>query len=401
MVALLPRIKKQASGNEPVPANKQKGKKICTKCHKEKTLTDYYISKSPLFSLDERVPLCKECVIDNSLNEDGTINELELNRILRKIDKPYYKDLIESATNRFVKEHSYVDKAEVPYHGKEILQAYFTLVAMRQDRDKSYDDSEKDGFIHKTSNTSQSIKKQIAKKYADINNSISDEEIVKNSPEVKWSKKDKQNMKYAISTIGYDPFEDVGLNDCDRKYCFNILSGYLDTEGISEDGHKLKSVIEMTMLYCQCRRITEEMNLELSKSNVDDVKLSKLTSSKSSMLSSIATIAKDNNISAQYNKNSKQGQNSLTAKMKEMAEHEFAEIEVNLFDIKTAEAFRQIDEISISNIAKQLTLDSSEYSAIVKEQMESIQKYESDLIELREENRILKNKIIDLESKKR
>ena len=84
-----------------------------------------------------------------------------------------------------------------------------------------------------------------------------------------------------------------------------------------------------------------------------------------------------------------------------MAEHDFAEIEVNLFDIKTAEAFRQIDEISISNIAKQLTLDSSEYSAIVKEQMEMIQKYESDLIELREENRILKNKIIDLESKKR
>lgn len=143
------------------------------------------------------------------------------------------------------------------------------------------------------------------------------------------------------------------------------------------------------------------MNLELSKSNVDDVKLAKLTSSKSSMLSSIAAIAKDNNISAQYNKNSKQGQNSLTAKMKEMAEHDFSEIEVNLFDIKTAEAFQQIDEISINNIAKQLTLDSSEYSNIVKEQKETIQKYETDIMELREENRILSNKIIDLENKKR
>lgn len=255
VVALLPRTKKQLSGNEPVPANKQKGKKRCPKCHEEKSLTDFYISKSPLFSLDERVPICKKCVINNSLNEDGTINELELNRILRKIDKPYYKDLIESATNRFIKEHSYVDKSEVPYHGKEILQAYFTLVAMRQDRDKSYDDSEKDGFIHKTSNTSQSVKKQIANKYADINNTNSDEILVKNI-EIKWSKKDKQNMNYAISTIGYDPFEDVGLSDCDRKYCFNTLSGYLDTEGISEDGHKLKSVIEMAMLYCQCRRIT-------------------------------------------------------------------------------------------------------------------------------------------------
>lgn len=392
---------KSTTGKEPLPANKQKGKKICTKCHNEKPLTDYYISKSPLFSLDERVPLCKNCVIDNSLNEDGTINELELNRILRKIDKPYYKDLVESATNRFVKEHSYVDEEEVPYHGKEILQAYFTLVAMRQDRDKSYDDSEKDGFIHKTSNTSQSIKKQIAKKYADINNTSYDEELIKNTAEVKWSKKDKQNMKYAISTIGYDPFEDVGLNDCDRKYCFNILSGYLDTDGITEDGHKLKSVIEMAMLYCQCRRITEEMNLELSKSSVDDMKLSKLTSSKSSMLSSIANIAKDNNISAQYNKNSKQGQNSLTAKMKEMAEHDFAEIEVNLFDIKTAEAFKQIDEISNTNISNQLTLDAAEYSDIIKEQREMIQKYDSDVESLKEENRILKNKIIDLENKKR
>ena len=61
---ILPKTKLQTSGNKPLPANKQKGKKTCTKCHKEKPLTDYYISKSPLFSLDERVPLCKEYVID-------------------------------------------------------------------------------------------------------------------------------------------------------------------------------------------------------------------------------------------------------------------------------------------------------------------------------------------------
>lgn len=153
------------------PANKQKGKKNCTCCHKEKKITDFYISKSPLFSIDERVPVCKECVINSSLNDDGTINEIEFNKILRKIDKPYYKDLIESATNRFTKEHSYVNKADIVFYGKEILQAYFTLVAMRQDKYKSYEDSEEDGFIHSKSNTSKRTKNKISKKYADINTS--------------------------------------------------------------------------------------------------------------------------------------------------------------------------------------------------------------------------------------
>ena len=45
-------------------------------------------------------------------------------------------------------------------------------------------------------------------------------------------------MKYVISKLGYDPFESVGLDDFDRKYCFNLLSGYFDTPGILEDGHK-------------------------------------------------------------------------------------------------------------------------------------------------------------------
>ena len=161
----MPRTKKQ-TGNEP--ANKQKGEKVCNFCHEKKKLTDFYISKSPLFSVDERVPICKDCVISASLNEDGTINDIELNKILKKIDRPYYKDLIESAISGFKNEHSYVEDDKVQYYGKEILQRYFRLIAMRQDRHKSYEDSEKDNFIHPTSNTPKSTKERIAQKYADI-----------------------------------------------------------------------------------------------------------------------------------------------------------------------------------------------------------------------------------------
>lgn len=131
-------------------------------------MTDFYISKSPLFSIDQRVPICKDCVISNSLNDDGSINELALNKILRQIDRPYYKDLIESAKNRFLNEHSYVENEDVDNYGKDILKAYFTLIAMRQDRDKSYSDSEKDNFIHRTSNSSKRTKHIISQKYNDL-----------------------------------------------------------------------------------------------------------------------------------------------------------------------------------------------------------------------------------------
>ncbi len=379
--------------------------KVCTACHDKLKESDFYISKSPMFSLDGRVPVCKTCVINNSLNEEtGEIDEIKLNKILRQIDKPYYKDLIESAFNQFKREHSYIEDDKIKFYGRELLQLYFKNIAMRQDINKSYADSEQEGFMHQNNNRTRNTKEKISKKYADIVANATketDDDLADNQGEIKWTKKDKQNMKYVISTVGYDPFEDVGLSELDRKYCFNVLSGYCDTDGITEDGHKMQGVIEMTLAYCQCKRIAEILNIELAKDVVDDTKISKLTSSKSSLLSNIATIAKDNNIASNYNKNSKQGQNSLTSKMKEMSENGFAEIEVNLFDIKTSEAFKQIDEISNNNIANQLTLDNNEWSEIVKEQREIIQKYDTELETIREENRILKNKIIDLENKKR
>lgn len=399
----MPSIDKK-TGNKPLPANKQKGKKKCSRCGAEKSLVDFYASASPLYSSDKRVPICKVCIRDLCIDkETNIINEVELNQVLKSIQKPYFKDDLESAYAQFSKENSYVAEDNIKNYGDKILGLYFKNTMLRQNKNLSYDDSEKMGFIHSNSNTTVSEKKKIAKKYSDINSTLESKKLNEDEDDsisVKWTKKDKQNMKYVISTIGYDPFDDVSLQDSDKKYCFNILAGYCDTDGISEDGHKMQSVIEITMLYCQCKKITEAMNVELSQETVDDAKISKLTSSKSSLLSSIATIAKDNNIASNYNKNSKQGQSSLTSKMKEMSENGFAEIEVNLFDIKTSEAFKQIDEISNNNIANQLTLDSNEYTDVIKEQREMMHKYDLEIETLKEENRILKNKIIDLESKR-
>ena len=152
-----------------VPANKQKGSKICTCCHEEKKLTDFYVSYSPLYSIDKRVPVCKECCKSMALNNDGSVNEIKLNELLRSIDKPYYKDLIFSSERSVKKENSYISDDELKLHGMEILQKYFTLIAMRQDKAKSYSDSEKDGFMHQNNNRIKQEKEFVEKNYNDVN----------------------------------------------------------------------------------------------------------------------------------------------------------------------------------------------------------------------------------------
>ena len=384
---------------------KETKKKICPVCKKEKPIaTGFYKSSSPLFALDGCVPICIDCVKNDVVNEDGTVNENKLKTMCQRLDKPFYSDELDSAFLQAKSEHGYLSDDEIAKYGNKIVGFYFKNInTLRQNKDRSFADSEKDGFVHKTYNVNARQKKEtIASRYTDIKDKNNNQQTIQKSDgDTKWTKEDKQNMKYVISKLGYDPFESVGLDDFDRKYCFNLLSGYFDTPGILEDGHKKQCVIEITMSYCQCRKITEELNLELSRSDSNEKKVSSLTSAKSSLLSSIATIAKDNNISSNYNKNSSQGQDSISSMMKEMEKNGFEEIRVNLFDIKTSEAFKQIDSISNENIANQLTLDSSEYSDMVKEQREMIKNFESELEQLKEENRNLKNKVIDLESKKR
>ena len=124
----MPRVKKTDNGS--LPANKQKGKKKCTRCHEEKRLTDFYSSNSPLFSVDKRVPLCKKCIQELCLNDDGEIDEIELNKTLRIIDKPYYKDSLASSYEQFLREHSYIEEEDVRKYGDKVLGLYFKNIML-------------------------------------------------------------------------------------------------------------------------------------------------------------------------------------------------------------------------------------------------------------------------------
>lgn len=239
-----------------------------------------------------------------------------------------------------------------------------------------------------------------------INTLMSDELLktdkdVREEVESKWSKSDKQNMNFVISTVGYDPFDNCGMTDNDRKYSFNILAGYCDSDGIKDDGHKIQSVVQITQSQLQCRKLDEFINAELLSNHPDETRIKNLTTTKKQLLDSIANIAKDNNLSSAYNDNSKKGANTLSSKMKEMYQSDFEQIKVNLFDIKTAEAMKQIADLSNQSIMEQLSFDSNDYTDMIKEQREMILKYENKQSETEEENRILKNKIQELENKKK
>lgn len=164
------------TGKDSLPANKQKGKKVCTCCHENKNMTAFYLSYSPMYSLDQRVPICKECCKKYALNSDGTIDYSKLKELLMHIDKPLYYDQLSSAESSVKKENSYLSDEEVSLHGYDILSKYFTLIAMRQDRSKSYNDSKNENYIHSNTNRSKKELDSIQKRYTILfnNSSITD-----------------------------------------------------------------------------------------------------------------------------------------------------------------------------------------------------------------------------------
>ena len=187
------------------------------------------------------------------------------------------------------------------------------------------------------------------------------------------------------------------MTDNDRKYCFNILAGYCDTDGIKEDGHKLQSCIQITNSQLQCKKFDEIINQELLSMSPNEQKIKNLTTAKKQLLDSISKMAQDNNISSAHNSSSKKGINTLTAKMKKIEKEGYEQIKVNLFDVNTAKCMKQIADLSNESIMEQLTFDNNDYSEMLKEQRELLIKYQDELEQANEENRMLKNKIIDLE----
>lgn len=379
------------------PANKQKGKKVCTCCHKEKNLTDFYLSYSPMYSLDKRVPVCKDCCKTSVLNNNGTINYEKFKVLLRNIDKPLYYDLLWSAEESIKNEDGYIDDESLKYRGKDILQKYFTLVVMRQDRARSYQDSENDSFIHQNNNRTTKEKKEIIQKYKPLFECDTDsftEDIFNDgkTKTVKWSKEDKQNMKYAIEVIGYDPFEDYP--DENRKFLFNSLSPYLEDDDNVDDAYKLSQILQIIKNNFQIDTCDKKMSQLDPLKDAESIKT--LSDIKNKLVQSNDKIAKENEISVKNRSNKDAGKSTLTYLMRDLREKDFDKAEADYYDQLKSEGTRWAVEISQKAILDHCIFDENDKKEIYETQLKLIDDLNQTLDDKKEEIRQLLMKIDEL-----
>lgn len=392
----LSRTKKTSpNGNEQLPANKQKGKKVCTCCHKNKNLTEYYLSYSPMYSLDCRVPVCKECCKSSALNEDGTINYGKLKELLMHIDKPMYWDQLSSSYESVKKENSYVSDEEVEMHGYDVLSKYFTLIATRQDRAKSWSDAEKEGFIHTNTNRSKFELENIRRKYSQLfddgvgkNNFSQNENPFTHVPlsnAINWTDQDLQNKQYAIDVLGYDPFEEYPEEG--RKFLFNQLSPYLEDDSTVDDAYKLSQILQIIKNNYQIDICDRKMSQQDPLKDAKSIKT--LSDIKNKLVASNDKIAKENEISVKNRSNKDAGKSTLTYLMRELREKDFDKAEADYYDQLRSAGTQWAIDMSIKSIKENGLFDENDKKEIYEMQLDLIRSLNQEVDDLKEKVRLL------------
>lgn len=401
----MPRTNKN-TGNKPLPANEQKGKKTCSCCHVEKKMVDFYLSSSPMYSLDQRVPICKDCCKTSVLNNDGTINYEKFKQLLRNIDKPLYYDLIWSSEESVKRENGYLSDEEIEHHGKDILQKYFTLVVMRQDKARSYSDSENEGFVHQNNNRSLDERRKIVAKYRPLfesknvdnsneNNYLTYQSIhtpISGQEDVVWSDQDTKNMEYAIEVVGYDPFEDYPEEN--RRFLFNSLSPYLEDDDNVEDAYKLSQIIQIVDNNNQIRICNKRIaNLDPVKDN-EEIKT--LQSIKKDLVQSNDKIAKENEISVKNRSNKDAGKSTLTYLMRDLREKDFDKAEADYYDQLRGEGTQWAISVSQKAMLDHCVFDENDKKEIYEHNLKITNELYKELDDKKEEVRQLLKKIDEL-----
>jgi len=222
----------------------------------------------------------------------------------------------------------------------------------------------------------------------DSNNNVFKINASKNSEDL--SESDIRNKDDVIRMLGYNPFENE--NPLDNKYLFNTLVDFLD-EATLEDSLKSIVVVEIVKSFNQIDKINQALALMTAdisnvSSQVGGVK--SLITAKKEIYSSILSMAKDNGISVNHNNNRSKGGNTLNGIVRKLNEIGMDAAEINLFDLQTCDAMKQIADLSNRSILDQLMLDENDYSDMIAQQNQMIQNLNTNLNKAEESNRLLK-----------
>lgn len=370
-----------------IAAKKEVKKKKCPICGNEKSIaTGFYKSSSPMFSLDKCVPICISCVKKEVVNENGTVNENKLKTMCQRLDKPFYSDELDSAFLQQKRENGYLSDDEVAKCGEKIVGFYFKNInTLRQNKDKSFADSEKDGFIHKTVNViAQNKKEETLQRYSDItgNNKSA---IKQNEKQIIWSDQDKQNKQYAIEVVGYDPFEEYPEEG--RKFLFNQLSPYLEDDSNADDAYKLSQILQIIKNNYQIDICDKKMSQLDPLKDAESIKT--LSDIKNKLVQSNDKIAKENEISVKNRSNKDAGKSTLTYLMRDLREKDFDKAEADYYDQLRGVGSQWATDMSIKAIKENGIFDENDKKEVYEMQLDMIAALNKEVDELKEKIRIL------------
>lgn len=203
--------------------------------------------------------------------------------------------------------------------------------------------------------------------------------------EIKWTASEIRTKNLVIDTVGYDPFEDYSEND--RRFLFNEIIKYFD-EDITDDTYKIASIIQIVNNNNQIRRYDKLISNLNPTQNPEDIK--NLNELKSQLVKSNDRIAKENEISVKNRSNKNVGKGTLSNLMKELREKNFDEAEENYYDQLRSVGTQWAIDMSNKSIREHCFIDENDQKEMFLEQRELIQKLQSQLDDITEENRLLK-----------
>lgn len=337
-------------------------KKKCTSCEREQYSEKSFYKSNSKFHADGRVGICKNCI-----GENVDSNDLQSVKVmLLHLNRPFLTSYWDSAV------------IEGEKKGQEPFGLYLKSIQLNAvTKDLTWLESDHESHQNKLPTTYSS--------------SNTDLRVLGNS-------EDEKNRTDVIRMIGYDPF--LFENEDDKRVLYNKLVDFLD-ESTLEDSFKLPVVIEIVKAFSQIEKLNSTLALMLTDTKsmaTNTGSISSLVATKEKMLKTVLALAKDNGISVNHNNNKSKGGNTLNGIVKKLNEIGLEAATVNLFDLETCEAMKQIADISHRSILDQLVFDENDYAEMLSEQRGMIKKLEDKASSFEEDNRQLKIKIKVLEN---
>ena len=369
----------KASQKEPSSAAQKrkdmhtpKGETI-TCVHHGKTLSTkndnfYMVNKGSIFKGLDYIPVCKDCIKKMYANYYHQFNKDYIQALYftcRKLDVKFDLMMCQSS----------IDRANGD--GSNILGYYFgQMNSLTQNtKPSSFDDSD-----------AIEIKEDFETLVQKIQSSG------------KLDADDKRNLKDIKRKLGYDPFEGSGYSEFQLGKMYQELVSYLEDDELVGEAWKLNVVLQIINNNQQVRQI--DLYISLLSNNMTNFKdnmatLSSLNTTKQKLIESNIKIYKEN----AWITNDTTGRSKLSGMMKKYKEYGFTELEVNYFDIKTAEAVKTIFDLSHQSILDTMRFDSDETKDVFRMQRELIQEKDKEIADITEKHRALAIELVELRRK--